>query len=653
MAVETFYVTNALASGSNHLNLQRGGTAPAVATIGTGWRVGTTVAARYALMDALVERALASFTTTVVPNAAPDNTLGDCLRTAAPLTGSFANANWVVTVGVIAVSNASGQDGRLRMDVWRSSNATGSGATKLTGAVVVSSAVTNLATATAQLCTLTWAPGGIVTLANEYLFFQLAWEITGAATNTNADVNVRVGNVSPSQTRVVTPTFTETLTRTALATATILTTPTPRQVLAAASIAYGGLTRSVAGSATITADPGAFAVRRSAVRSADQVRYGATGSKALTVLASATVKVFGLLRTVSAGAAIATTRTRAVAASATMFELTTGQRTVTATATVSGLLARAVSAAAAIAAGIDREAVAVAAIATPAVERTRTVVAVANIERQGVATSFDYWERGRPLVLLRGMHLTNSFDTTGRHEPAPVLLGPAVNRFGRQVPPTAAIATANVARPVIARAAIYARMRPGSFDYHSSRTSPLPYLVGRHATTSFDFAVRGEPTRVLLLGAVDRAQRFVVAAAAVLFPTELAVPPEAAIAYDGPILIDPLAETVASPVTLVWRGRLVAPSGTAHARVAFAVGHGVALNPDGSFGTVESEVASVATGSAFEVDESAGDDGTGPWVPFPAAGLSAAQQVRQQRVTVVRTSGAWSWQTRMESVVLS
>jgi hypothetical protein len=177
---ETIYFLDSVASGSNMGAAQLGGSAPAAATTGTGWTVGTVAASNYARMAYGVERSSASFGGTAQPSGAPDNTLGDCFRTQNPLSGTFIAGVWVFLFTLRAVSAAGGQDGRIRVRVWKSANANGSGATEITSGTSPLSSVTDLAVGVDQNST-----GGVtlpqITLNSEYLFFQVAWEITGAA----------------------------------------------------------------------------------------------------------------------------------------------------------------------------------------------------------------------------------------------------------------------------------------------------------------------------------------------------------------------------------------------------------------------------------------------------------------------------------------
>lgn len=178
----TLYFLDSAASGSNFGQLQVGGSAPSTATTATGWTVDTVGATNYALMAYASERASTVFSGTAQPAGNPDNTLGDCFRSTNTMTGDFATGVWTITVPVIAVTAASGQDGRVRVRLWKSSNADGSSATEITSGAVTGTTVTDLTTGAEQTSVATTSSITGFSLANEYLFLQVAWEITGAAT---------------------------------------------------------------------------------------------------------------------------------------------------------------------------------------------------------------------------------------------------------------------------------------------------------------------------------------------------------------------------------------------------------------------------------------------------------------------------------------
>lgn len=194
MASKTFYFLSTKFSGVEHLELQDGGVAPATATSSTGWIVGLTLPAQYSLMNSTVEQSADTFQTTEEPSFPPNNTFGDCF-VAGPYTGEFAAGNWTFAFPVIAVTSGGGADGRVRFRLWRSSSSSGASATEITRNILKGSLITDLATGAAQTSSLTVDPG-IIVLAGEYLFIQVAWEITGLALLITDDVLLRIGSAS-------------------------------------------------------------------------------------------------------------------------------------------------------------------------------------------------------------------------------------------------------------------------------------------------------------------------------------------------------------------------------------------------------------------------------------------------------------------------
>ncbi len=203
MAGKTFYPINAKATGANHMQLQDGGTPPTAATTGTGWGVDNHTPTKYASMSALAERIPGSFVTAPKPDAPPNNTLGDCWRSESPLTGLIVPGTWTFHFPVIAVTAGAGQDGRVRVRVWKGASATGSDAVELTGTTLLGALVTNLTTTTEQDSWCTWTPTADIVMNNDYLFVQVAWEITGQATDLNADVLFRVGYTARIETSFI------------------------------------------------------------------------------------------------------------------------------------------------------------------------------------------------------------------------------------------------------------------------------------------------------------------------------------------------------------------------------------------------------------------------------------------------------------------
>lgn len=210
MVTKTFYMTNSLLSTIYQEISETSPGADAYASPATGWVVSTTAASNYSAFRAGVERAATTFNSTVIPTAnSLDTTNGDALRTTSPLDGQFASANWTLNFVVRAQTNASGQDGRVRIRMYRSQNADGTNFTEITSAVQIGATLTNIDTASDWNSSITFNPGAI-DLSNEYLFIQIAWEIIGAATMTTADVNFRIGTNS---TRIVSADFTPQITK--------------------------------------------------------------------------------------------------------------------------------------------------------------------------------------------------------------------------------------------------------------------------------------------------------------------------------------------------------------------------------------------------------------------------------------------------------
>lgn len=160
----------------------------------TGWIVGTSAPTLYARMASQAERGAVTHTSTVEPSGGPDNALGDCFRTDL-LNGTFSAGNWTFNIGCIGETRAtSTHDGRFRLRMWRSTNATGSSATEITTSTQVTTAYANLTNTSAQVLDVTFDPGAF-TLSNEYLFIQVAHELTGAGSNAGSDTHLRTGNI--------------------------------------------------------------------------------------------------------------------------------------------------------------------------------------------------------------------------------------------------------------------------------------------------------------------------------------------------------------------------------------------------------------------------------------------------------------------------
>lgn len=225
MATQTWWLTQINVGGApaNRLwwDLNPAAGQVTQATSVTGWNTGQTAANNYADLSNGAEVARATFGTTILPNTTAPTvdtsyaaTTGytpptlllstDSITTLYEYNGYFPAGNWVFTFPLIAVSNASGQDGAITLRVFkapRSGTAFGT-TTELTGALQQGTTVTNLTTAATQTSTVTWAAGAFY-LNYEFLIIKMGWRITGAATNNNADVALRYG----SGCTMVTPNF--------------------------------------------------------------------------------------------------------------------------------------------------------------------------------------------------------------------------------------------------------------------------------------------------------------------------------------------------------------------------------------------------------------------------------------------------------------
>lgn len=198
MAAKTFYFKNAAASGSSARSLQDGGSVTA-ATTGTGWT--TENAANAGLYSLMVSGSEAtrtgpgSFTGTAQPTASLASNATDCWRTENAITGTFANANWSLKFGFRAVTANHSGNLNIRFRVWKSANADGSSATELTSAAQASG---NFSTSTGSdsTVTVTWSPGGTITLTNEYLFVQCAIYVVSNGGNSSSDCLFRVDSSS-------------------------------------------------------------------------------------------------------------------------------------------------------------------------------------------------------------------------------------------------------------------------------------------------------------------------------------------------------------------------------------------------------------------------------------------------------------------------
>ena len=173
-----------------------------------GWTVGTTAAGVSAEFDAGTKQAASTFTsqsTNPKPAAFNTGTTANAFKTPTALNGVFANADWTLTFAVRSTGGTA-QRGRIRLRVFKSANADGSAATELTTATQQGATIASMSTSADNTSVVTWTPGSIVTLNNEYLFFVIAWSITTAGGAAGNDVILRTGQAA-SGSQIVTPNF--------------------------------------------------------------------------------------------------------------------------------------------------------------------------------------------------------------------------------------------------------------------------------------------------------------------------------------------------------------------------------------------------------------------------------------------------------------
>ena len=191
-SVLTLYCADPIVAGGNAGTLQT--TVPPASTSTTGWTVGTVAAGNYSRQSYNNEVPSAGFGATAQPSGAPVASAQDCWRYG-PSTGTFSGDTWYSSLSVIGVTSGGDQDGRARFRLWRSNNADGTVATDIAAGTFLGTTVTNLSTTVAQSSAASvFVP--TLTLVNEYLFLQAAWEISGVGAAVDRDVLVRYGSIS-------------------------------------------------------------------------------------------------------------------------------------------------------------------------------------------------------------------------------------------------------------------------------------------------------------------------------------------------------------------------------------------------------------------------------------------------------------------------
>jgi len=193
VAVKSLYFKDVAPTGaSTSLSLQDGGTAPAGALTTTGWTVGKIASTNMSSMLARTKRATGTFSTS---DQIPTFAAASAWRSENAISGVFANTNWSLAFRIRA-SVVSAQTGSVKVRIWKSANADGSSATQLTSAVVTGTTTAVLSTSASATSTVTWAPGGTVTLTNEYLWVQCEWNIVVASGSNTGDAVFYVESAS-------------------------------------------------------------------------------------------------------------------------------------------------------------------------------------------------------------------------------------------------------------------------------------------------------------------------------------------------------------------------------------------------------------------------------------------------------------------------
>src|SRR5262245_61521104 len=234
MATKTYYLTATTGDGWRTLDEAT----QTAATNADGWTHGTGNT-NHSEFQVGTKRAATTFTGTTVPDGSLDTSLKDAFRSTNALIGDFASANWTFTFVVRAPTSATGQNGRIRFRLLKAA-ADGSSATELPAAQQQCSLTGGMASTSADFTTTLTVNPGAFSLANQYLFIQVAWERTTAASMTTADVQFRTGSSASAGTRITTSDFTpgaQTLSASAATVNVTAATATPVAVVTLAASA--------------------------------------------------------------------------------------------------------------------------------------------------------------------------------------------------------------------------------------------------------------------------------------------------------------------------------------------------------------------------------------------------------------------------------
>lgn len=178
----------------------------------TGWQPDTTAAGNYSSAMVKTVQAAGTFSGTAQPDGSIVTTKlqGDCWRSAVPYTGTFDAGDWVIhgvwqRTGTASAAAA----GRNGFRIFRSSDTdfNGASATEITASAQLGAIIAPGTPNTGDSsCTITL---GSQTFDHEYIFIQLAWEITTAATGHGSPTCGWLLRCGTNSSRVVTPNFTQ------------------------------------------------------------------------------------------------------------------------------------------------------------------------------------------------------------------------------------------------------------------------------------------------------------------------------------------------------------------------------------------------------------------------------------------------------------
>lgn len=154
----------------------------------SGWTVGTTPAGNFSRMSGGVIRAADTFGAAAQPDGAPDPTLGDGYVSRRPLSGVFEAGTWrFLTTANAEPSEPITLKGRLNLRIWKTGQPNGDSATEITVGTWVTDEIE-----------FPFRPFGTyideripmpeVVMDREYLYWQIAWEITEESADPTAGV---------------------------------------------------------------------------------------------------------------------------------------------------------------------------------------------------------------------------------------------------------------------------------------------------------------------------------------------------------------------------------------------------------------------------------------------------------------------------------